>query len=292
VNPATVGTTLGTLLFNGRGQGAPGAGGALTFHAVSPVNGGAQEKRTKTCRKSIPAFANARLRSRTTAASAHFPGRRGAFTPNLLSASVPATPTATYMLSVEGGNEQPVTVNTWTTRATPSAPIVTYMGSAFEGTLSGIGGSANPNTAGIHRIQPGPARFRGRLPYSGRNEQKIGINMSGPISLRPIELGEFFFVQGSLEFGPPLIGTDATGHTPPLSPSNSSPTDTLGLHYNSMGRTFAARTPGGSTVDQQGAIRTVAGGNTATPAVGCPGAAPVACLPIVSPAPRRGINYE
>jgi len=292
LNPATVGTTLGTLLFNGRGQGAPGVGGALTFHAVSPANGGAQEKRTQTCRKSIPGFANPRFRSRTTAASAHFPGRRGAFTPNLLSAPVPATPTATYMLSAGGGNEQSISVNTWTTRATAAASVMTYTGFAFEGALTRIQQGVQSPTVGVHRVQPGPARFGGGVPYSGRDDQRIGIVFSSPPSHIPIDFGLLQYAQGTVPFGPRLIGTDATGHTPPLSPSNSLPTYTRGLLYNSTGLTYAIRTPGGSTKDQQGAIRTLAGGNTATPAPGCPDAAGAPCIDIITPVIRRGINYE
>ncbi len=105
-NPGTIGTLSGHLPINARGTGGAGVGAALTFNAVSPTNGGAQEKDNSTCNVAIPGFANPRLRSRTQVGAAHWPGRKGPFpvsaTPMVQSSFTmnppPATPTATYMI--------------------------------------------------------------------------------------------------------------------------------------------------------------------------------------------------
>ena len=294
VNPGTIGTTLGTLLINAEGSGAPGVGGALTFHAVGGGHGGAQQRITSTCNVAIPGFANPRLRSRTQVGSAYFPGRKGLFTPNIHAAPVPTTPTATYMLSALGGNLQPGSVTAWTTVATGSAPAVSHTGSAIEQSLPffGVG-------LGVERIQPGPARFGGAMPYSGGGGVQLGINFithsrqqrtHGGGTLEPGDYGIALYANGFLAFGPQFFGTAAKGVNivSPITTTLYSVSfmNTIGLIQGRHDLTYAARTPGGSTQHQQGAIRTLAGGNTASPAVTPP--AP----PIISPVAYSGFFGE
>jgi len=268
VNPGTIGTTLGTLVVNAEGSGVAGVGGSLTFHAVGGGKGGAQQKFPSSCLEVHPGFANPRLRSRTQIASAHFPGRKGPFTPNIHVAPVPTTPTATYMLSALGGNLQPATVTAWTTMASAGAPAVNYTGNAieFSGPLLGTG-------LGVERIQPGPARFGGAIPYSGTSAVHLGVNFTTGIFPRPqpyqFDYGTLLYMNGLMAFGPQFFGTDAKGINilSPVTTSlyTASFSNTVGLLYGRHDLTFAARTPGGTTKHQQGAIRTVNGGNTVTP---------------------------
>jgi len=290
VNPGTVGTTLGTLWVNALGSATPGVGGSLTFNAVGGGFGGAQQKKTSTCRTAIPDGAHPRLRSRTRVGSAHFPGRKGPHTSMITSASIPFPLTATYMLAAGGGNTQTAPTITWMTRPTPSAPSVTYSGPALSATIPYFGPGL-----GVARIQPGPNRFGGGLPYSGGGGVQFGIHfssMGGPTQ----PFGQVLYANGFLPQGPNFFGTDAKGIAVP----NPITTDiyTTGLTFSLgliAGRqdvyTYAARTAGGSTIDQQGAIRTLAGGNTVTPHTSCTGGVPCA-PPIISPVAGTGAYFE
>ena len=268
LNPGTYGTTQGTLLINAVGSGAPGVGGALTFNAVSPTNGGAQEKDNSTCNVAIPGFANPRLRSRTQVGAAHFPGRRGAFTTMQITAPVPATPTATYMLSAGNGNTNAATVNTWTTTASAAAVPNTFMGAAFERTAPFLGAGG-----GLVRAQPGAARFGGGVPYSGGGGVQLGINFVttfAGVALVPGDFGLVSYANGFLPTDPQLFGTDAKGVNiaNQVTTAIFTPAVTLdaGLINGTQAATYVGRTPGGTTRLADGAVLTVGGGNTVTPA--------------------------
>lgn len=313
-NPGTIGTTIGTLLVNARGSAVPGAGGALTFNAATDTVGGAQQKENATCVRSIPGFANPRLRSRTQVGAAAWPGRKGPFTTMIADAPVPATPTATYMLSANNGNLQPITVNAWSTKANAAAPTNFFTGSAFSRSVPFFG-----TGAGVERFQPGPARFGGGVPYSGGGGVQLGINFAivtpGGDPLQPGDYGLVLYANGFLPTDPQLFGTDAKGWNI-LNPVTNTIyttgfTYTAGLVNGDQANTYAARTPGGSTRDQQGKIRTVGGGNTVTqmgtfmagiphptlppPAtlpLNCVTMVPAPCPAIISPVAFTGAFYE
>jgi len=284
VNTGPGGTSLGTLLFNGKGQAQPGVGGTLTFNAVGADLGGAQQKTADKCRETQTPFVPAFLRSLTRSASAHFPGRKGPHSSMIMNAPVPSTPTATYMLSMNGGNTQVAPSVTWTTRATPAASVMTFMGPALSEAFPGF-----ISNGGIDRIQPGPNRFGGGLPYSGFGAVQLGVQ-SATANTATI-YGVSNYMNGRVQTGPHFIGTgakgvDATGaFTSVVYPASA--TNTLGLFVVRQTLTFAARTPGGSTQQQHGAIRTLAGGNTMTPDPSCP----LGCAPIVSPVAVDGAYY-
>jgi len=271
LNPGTYGTTLGTLLINATGTAAPGVGGTLQFNAVDATNGGAQQKRAETCRTESPEFGNFIIRNLTFLGSAHFPARRGKYTSMITTASVPASPTATYMLSVGGGNTQSAPIQTWTTMATASASAMTYSGPAIS-----LDYSKHPNfAAGVDRIQPGPNRFGGAVPFSGLSELDFGRNVTSFLTPAPVGYGVYQYAHARLPFpGVGWIGTDAKGtnivsrltttRMPPISLTN-----VTGLIAGRQDITLPYRTPGGSTQYAHGAIKTLGGGNTVTPWVNC-----------------------
>ncbi len=268
-NPGTVGTTAGTLLVNAQGTAVPGAGGALTFHAADlPTVGGAQEKQTGTCAVAIPGFANPRIRSRTQNGSAAWPAKKGPFTSMFTTLPVPATPTATYMLSLGNGNLQAVTSGTWTTMATPGAAANVFSGPHFSAGVPFLGAGL-----GVERFQPGAGRFGGGVPYSGGGNVQLGINFDtmtpGGATLIPGDYGLVSYANGFLPFGPQIFGTDAKGVNivgqTTTSIYTSLFTYTAGIINGRQDHTIAARTPGGTTKDAHGAILTIGGGNTATP---------------------------
>ena len=176
VNTDPAGTTEGTLLINAVGSGSTAVGGTLTFNAVGGGNGGAQEKENATCNVANIPFANPRLRSRTQVGAAHFPGRKGDWTPNISTAPTPATPSATYMLSAGGGNTQATTAANFTTvwtitdeagpvgpLGTP-APITTFteMGAAHSAAVPFLAAAGG----GAFRIQQAASQFGGGVPFS------------------------------------------------------------------------------------------------------------------------------
>ena len=279
---APAGTTLGTLIVNGRGtQTGAGVGAALTFSAVTDATGGAVEFDQASCNVAIPGFANPRLRSRTQVGAAHWPGRKGPFTPNLLSVPVPATPTATYMVSAGGGN--------------------TFTGMTLNTTIPffGIGG-------GNERIVKGGAAYGGGIPYSGGGGVQLGVNFTvvGPtgMTLVPGDYGQVLYANGFLPTDPQPFGTDFKGvgliNVVTLSPPTSYPN---GVVLGRQDLEYAARTPGGVTKDDQGAIRTLGGGNTATPAgtfmagpvtLDCVTGLPAPCPQILSPVAFSAVMFE
>jgi hypothetical protein len=306
INPGTYGTTQGTLLINAVGSGVAGVGGALTFNAVSPTNGGAQEKDNTTCNVAIPGFANPRLRSRTQVGAAHFPGRRGGYTTMINTQPVPATPTATYMLSAGNGNTNAVTVATWTTTAAPGALANTFMGAAFSRTAPFLGAGG-----GLVRAQPGAAVFGGGVPFSGGGGVQLGINFAttfGGVALVPGDYGLVNYANGFLPTDPQLFGTDAKGVNiaNQVTTAIFTPLVTLdaGLINGTQAATYVGRTPGGTTRLADGAVLTVGGGNTATPAgtfqfgpnpasnANCALGIPFACPSVISPVGFTGLFME
>jgi hypothetical protein len=298
VNPGTIGTTLGTLLVAAQGTAAPGVGGAITFNAVGNGNGGAQQRDNATCNVAIPPFANPRLRSRTQVGAAHWPSRKGDFTTNIINASVPATPTATYMLSASGGYNQAATAFSWTltdeagppgTMGTPApTTMINETGSAISASVpfygTGIGGQ---------RVQPA-GRFGGGVPFSGGGGVQLGVNTvtksAGGDTLVPTfipgpNFGEVNYANGFLPTSPQIFGTDATGVnilgqiTAGIFTPNF--TYTLGLINGRQDLTYAFRTPGGSTINQHGNVQTAFGGNTVTPMSGMVG--PMTTVPAGPP---------
>jgi len=288
LNPGTIGTTLGTLAMNGTAtQTGTGPGSTISFQGVQGTGGGAQQKDNSTCNVAIPGFANPRLRSRTQVGAAQFPGRKGPFTTMITQASVPAT-APVYTLAAGGGNEQSASIASWTTMATGSAAPVTFTGAAYEGSIPffGLG-------LGVHRVQPAAARFGGGMPFSGGGGVQLGVNFTtmtpGGAVLVPGDYGLVLYANGFLPTSPQIFGTDATGVnilnqvTASLIPPTL--TYTRGLVNGRQDNQYAARTPGGTTKDAQGAIRTLGGGNTVTPA-------PTPAPAIISPVAFTGLFGE
>lgn len=283
VNPGTIGTTLGTLIVNAQGTAAAGTGGAVTFNAVTGSNGGAQEKDNATCNVAIPGFANPRLRSRTQVGAAHWPSRKGQFTTMINTAPTPTNPTATYMLSLGGGNEQAGAATTWTLMN--ESGTITVAGTASTATIPFFG-----TGLGEMRIQPASGMYGGGVPFSGGGGVQLGVNFTtmtpGGAPLVPGDYGIVPYANGFLPTTPQIFGTDATGvniiggltpfgqaggtlpTTTVYGPTPSLFTYTIGIVNGRQDLTYAARTPGGTTVNQQGFIRTTMGGNTVTPVGG------------------------
>ena len=284
VNTDPAGTTEGTLLINAVGSGSASVGGTLTFNAVGGGNGGAQEKENATCNVAIPPFANPRLRSRTQVGAAHFPGRKGDWTPNLSTAATPATPTATYMLSAGGGNNQTAMAANFTTvwtitdeagavgpGGTP-APVTTYtvMGSAHSASVPFLAAAGG----GAFRVQQGAGQYGGGVPFSGGGGVQLGVNTTNmtPGGAPITDFGVVAYANGFLPTSPQLFGTDAKGvniapaiTTAVYGATPSAFPFTLGLINGRQNLTYAFRTPGGSTQNQHGAVATAFGGNTASP---------------------------
>ena len=81
----------------------------------------------------------------------------------------------------------------------------------------------------------------------------------------PGSFGSLLYKNGQINFDPLSIGDDGTtGISVPTFGFVSTNPASLLLHWSD--KTFAARTPGGSTQNQHGVIRTFGGGNTVTPA--------------------------
>ncbi|GEM_PF-2587433 len=285
VNPGTIGTTIGTLLVNAVGTATAGVGGTITFNAADNGNGGSEIYVNSTCNVVIPPFANPRLRSRTQVGAVAWPGRKGPFTTNIINQPVPATPTATYTLMAGGGYTTAATVMTWTTTdeagppgtmGTPAPTVMnTFMGSALEGSVPMFG-----TGIGAQRFQPAGG-YGGGVPFSGGGGVQLGVNTTtmtpGGATLVPTfvpgpNFGEVNYANGFLPTSPTLFGTNATGvnHLGQVTTSIFTPLATygLGLINGRQDLSYAFRTPGGSTINQHGAIQTLNGGNTVTPITG------------------------
>jgi hypothetical protein len=349
VSTKPAGTTLGTLIVNGS-AGAPsvGVGAPLTFGAIGGshgLSGGAQEFTNNTCNVAIPGFANPRLRSRTQVGAAHWPGRKGKFLPGSVytnsagtamvgfaDGAVPATPTATYMVSAGGGNTSmtpsgsPATVpynfNVTEVRTFNNTNMTTgggtSMTTSMTSTVQNLAGSGQVATipffnagGGFQIVNPGGASFGGGVPFSGGGGVQLGVNFTvvGPtgMTLVPGDYGQVLYAEGFLPTDPQVFGTDAkgisilnpaAGYIPPTF------TPTLNLVIGRQDLSYAARTPGGSTKDMQGQIRTVGGGiNTPSGMVGtfmlpvgpstfltadCASGVPFPCPAIISPVAFTG----
>jgi hypothetical protein len=259
-NPA--GTTLGTLIVNGRGDGGAGVGAPLTFSAVSATTGGAQEFDNDVCNVVNVGFANPRLRSRTQIGAAHWPGRKGPFTTNITTAPIPSVP-PTYMLSAGNGNAADFTTT------------VPFLGA----------GDAQ------ERVQRGGIGYGGGVPFSGGGGVQLGVNFvtttPNGATLAPGDYGLVLYANGFLPTDPQVFGTDFKGVGLRNVITASAPTTyPNGVILGTQGLSYAARTPGGTTVLDQGAIRTAFGGNTRTPV------APPTIIPIVSPVAFSGAFFE
>ena len=254
--------TIGTLLVNGQANAtAAGPGAALTFDAVGVGNGGAQIKNNATCNVAIPGFLNPRLRSRTQVGAAKWPGNKGAFTTMYTTAPEPATPTATYMVSANGGNQ-----------------------AAFFSTVPFLSAGGGSEAA-----VPGPNKFGGAIPYQGGGGVQLGVNFAttfGGVTLVPGDYGKVLYANGFLPTEPQLFGTDYKGVA--LKTPATTTTYANGVIVGRQDLSFAARTVGGSTVFDQGAIQTLGGGNTATPAGGPGNTGPL----IASPVAFQGVFGE
>lgn len=300
LNTDPAGTTEGTLLINAVGTGSVAVGGALTFNAVGGGNGGAQQKDNATCNVANIPFANPRFRSRTQVGAANFPGRKGPYTSMISQAPVPTTPNATYTLMVGGGNLQtsanPNFTTAWTitdeagpigTMGTPAATTMfVETGNAYSATVPFLAAAGG----GAFRIQPGASRYGGGIPFSGGGGVQLGANTTfmTPGGALVTDFGVIPYANGFLPTSPQLFGTDATGvniqgtavTTGIYGATPSAFPFTLGLIagrqgvYGTSGGiptaavTYAFRTPGGSTINQQGNVVTLNGGNTVTTMTG------------------------
>jgi len=152
-------------------------------------------------------------------------------------APVPSPLTATYRVSANGGNDFP---------GTTFATEPPFIGPWF----------------GNERIVKGPANFGGGISFSGGGAIQIGVQFfyGSHGTPPPTNYGETPYANGYAPFDLLRVGTDAKGISI-LSPLSivSSTTFPNGLVMRRHNGTFAARTPGGTTKDQHGAIRTVGG---------------------------------
>ena len=250
----TMSQTLGTLRVNGRAtQVGTGPGAELVFAAVGAGQGGAQVIERERCRVSLSA-PTALYRSRTTSTHLRWPANVGAYADSHTVLSSPASPTATYRLSAGGGLPY-----SGATLMTPH-PLGLVVGGAQMSQTKGanhFGGGAPVGfhrrmRAGVHTIPtlatfPPPPYDYGSFSYYG-----------GTIDLWPLPIGDagrrtlFIPTVGGMVSNPAgMIVSRPDFHLPSLTPGVNE---------------WVARTPGGSTQDQHGAILTVGGGNTVTPA--------------------------
>jgi len=206
----------------------------------------------------------------------------------------PATPTATYMVSAGNGNvitsPIPFNINLTQTRInnftnTFTLPTPTSMGATTSTTMSttmqttvfninGTGGVATIpflGTGGGFQIIEPAGGFGGGVPFTGMGGVQLGVNFAtiGPtgMTLGLGDYGQVSYANGFLRTDP-LMGTDAKGISilnPALGYVPPTFTPTLALVQGRQDLEYAARTPGGTTQFDQGAIRTLGGGNTRTP---------------------------
>lgn len=244
--------TFGSLPVYGRATQT--AGGALTFHAhgrgdeggpqVESLKGGAEVRVPSTCNVQVPPFLNPRLRSRIQAAGEIFPGIRGPWNGTFM------TPT-------------PVVAPTWM--------VGPGQGHAFAGPslntpVPFFGGG------GAVAIVKGPNNFGGAIQYQGGGGVQLGINTTtmNTAGGTLMTFGNVPYINGFLPTDPTLFGTDATG-VDGIGTTTSFPNGLIAGNQ----RTMAFRTPGGTTIDQQGFRQTLLGGNTGAPMGGPVLASPV-----------------
>jgi len=263
--PTGVKHTFGTLLVNARGGAtAAGPGAALTFHAVGAGLGGAQVKTNGTCVIPNEPFEDPDFRSRSQIGAARWPGNKGRFTSMYTQNPIPTNPTATYMVSAGGGFDFPGQA------VSQAVPFFTVVG-------------------GIEAFSKGPNNFGGGIPFSGGGGVQLGINFARTFNnvtlmaqqtttmgaIIPADFGLVPYANGFLPTDPQLFGTDYQGVSVVPNPISTT-TYANGIIVGKNNLTFAARTPGGSTKDDQGFIRTLGGGNTGTGGVGPLFVSPVA----------------
>lgn len=230
--------TFGSLAVYGQAEQT--AGGALTFsgHGIGggpqagSGRGGSEVKVNATCNVVVPSFLNPRFRSRTQVGAAKWPSVKGAFAGSGTTATPTATPT--YMVSAGNGN------------AAAFATVVPFYG-------------VNGQVA----VVPGANNFGGGIPFQGGGGVQLALNTTTMTALGGtlMTFGVADYVNGFLPTDPQLFGTDAKGAF------NNAATTTFpnGLIVG-QAENMALRTPGGTTIDQQGAIQTLFGGNTGTQA--------------------------
>ena len=122
------------------------------------------------------------------------------------------------------------------------------------------------------------------------------------MTLVPGDYGLVLYANGFLPTDPQPFGTDFKGvgliNVVTLSPPTSYPN---GVVLGRQDLEYAARTPGGTTKNQQGAIRTLGGGNTVTPAgtfmagpttLDCVTQIPAPCPRILSPVAFSAVMFE
>lgn len=226
-------TAMGALTFSAHGRfkgpGGPGSG-----------RGGAAVKFAATCNVEIPGFLDPRLRSRIQSAEEIFPGIKGPY----IGTNMTPTPvaTATWMVGPGQGHSF--------AGATAMIPMPFLTG------------------RGAVNLAKGPLNYGGAIQYQGGGGVQIGVNTRTltPNGLRPLAPGDYGLVRyanGFLPTKPTIFGTEATGNKGP-GPTTAFPN---GVIVGQLA-TFAARTPGGTTRNQQGFVRTVGGGNTGMGGVG------------------------
>jgi hypothetical protein len=136
---------------------------------------------------------------------------------------------------------------------------------------------------GSARFVKGANNFGGAVPYQGGGIVELGINTKttfGGATLVPGDYGLVDYVNGFLPTEPQLFGTGVKG----VFNQGTTTTFPNGIIVG-QNTALALRTPGGTTRNQQGAIKTLAGGNTQTPLVTTP-------IPLVSPFAFDGAFFE
>lgn len=262
--------TFGSLKVYGRANQT--AGGALTFSGhgrgdgagpqVESGRGGAVVKVAATCNVQVPPFLNPRLRSRIQAAAEIFPGIKGDWVGTFMTPTPMVAPT--WMVGPGQGNSFP--------GANLNQPIPFFAGN------------------GAVKITKGPNNYGGAIQYQGGGGVQLGINTTimrpggGTLMAAPPDFGLVRYVNGFLPTDPSVFGTDATGKFGP----GVTTMFPFGLIVGNQ-RTMALRTPGGATINAQGKIVTLLGGNTVTrmfTAMGAPGPA------LISPVNFQGAFFQ
>lgn len=251
--------TFGSLPVYGRANQT--AAGALTFSAhgrgdgagpqVESLKGGAEVRVAATCNVQVPPFLNPRLRSRIQAAAEIFPGIRGPVVGTVMGVYITPTPmiAPTWMVGPGQGNAHP--------GAVLNTPIPFFAGN------------------GAVRITKGANNYGGAIQYQGGGGVQLGINTTimTPGGATLMTFGVARYVNGFLPTDPSYFGTGAKGKIGP----GATTMFPNGLILGNQ-RTMALRTAGGATINAQGKIVTLLGGNTQTPMGG--------------PALRSPVNFQ